>query len=262
MARNGYVYVPFEFPRSRDGQFTAVIDDGQVLRVRREQLGLTQMQVAQMAGLQFSQYQRLEAGDRFLSGCSMKVGLSVCTVLLLDPFDFFSLDVKQPDPATLKPLEPFDKDEPIPFGLPKKVGKKPIRRDIMMVYVNYEDYSLLIPYDVLGKLGDPKYVQLRWNIPERRIVVLAATADEESALDVPVEEYEGSVLALPKLLTDDNPIAAMGWGDQAQRVEARLVRSSNGVTALLIDLNTAKEIDEIEGTVVFMTPECLTDRED
>lgn len=261
MARNGYVYVPFEFPRSRDGQFTALIDDGQVLRVRREQLGLSQKEVAHMAGLQFSQYQRLEAGDRFLSGCSMKVGLSVCTVLMLDPFDFFSLDVKQPDPATLKPLEPFDKDEPTTFELPKKVGRKPIRRDIMTVYVNYEDYSLLIPYNVLSKLGDPKFVQLRWNIPERRIIVLAATADDEAALDVPEEEYEGSVLAIPELVTDDNPIDAMKWGSQAQSVEARLVRSKEGTIVLLIDLNTAKEIDEIEGTVVFMTSECLRDRD-
>lgn len=99
---------------------------------------------------------------------------------------------------------------------------------------------------------------MRWNIPEPRIIVLAAAANDEAALDVPEEEYEGSVLALPKRVTDDNPIAAMGWREQAQRVEARLVRSKDGTIALLIDLNTAKEIDEIEGIVVFVTPECLT----
>lgn len=40
----------------------------------------------------------------------------------------------------------------------------------MTIFVNYKHYSLLIPYDVLSALGDPKYIQLRWNIPERRIV--------------------------------------------------------------------------------------------
>ena len=87
--KRDYTFVPYEFPKSRDGQYICLLDDGQVLRSRREQLGLSVQQVADMAGLQFSQYQRLESGDRFFSGCSMKVGLSVCAVLMLDPYDFF-----------------------------------------------------------------------------------------------------------------------------------------------------------------------------
>lgn len=261
MSHTDYVYVPFEYPKSRDGLFTALIDDGQVLRVRREQLGLSQQQVAEMAGIQFSQYQRLESGDRFFSGCSMKIGLSVCTVLLLDPYDFFDIDVQQPDPATLKPMEPFDKDKPFTFEFPKRVGRKPIRRDIMTVYVNYKDYSLLIPYDVLSKLGEPDYIQLRWSIPDRRIIVLAVSESEESAFDVPKERFENSILALPYILTDDNPIAAMNWGERAHSVESRLVRNNEGTIALLIDLNTAKPTDKLDSPYVFMMPECLTEED-
>ena len=90
---NDYQFVPYEFPTSRDGKYICLLDDGQILRSRREQLGLSVKQVAEMAGLQFSQYQRLESGDRFFSGCSMRVGLSICAVLLLDPYDFFCIDV-------------------------------------------------------------------------------------------------------------------------------------------------------------------------
>ena len=77
-----YTFIPYDFPTSRDGKYHCLLDDGQILRSRREQLGLSVYQVAEMAGIQFSQYQRLESGERFFSGCSMKIGLSVCAVLL------------------------------------------------------------------------------------------------------------------------------------------------------------------------------------
>ena len=93
-----YTFIPYDFPTSRDGKYHCLLDDGQILRSRSEQLGLSVYQVAEMAGIQFSQYQRLESGERFFSGCSMKIGLSVCAVLLLDPFEFFDVNVKQPKP--------------------------------------------------------------------------------------------------------------------------------------------------------------------
>ena len=70
-----YTFIPYDFPTSRDGKYHCLLDDGQILRSRREQLGLSVYQVAEMAGIQFSQYQRLESGERFFSGCSMKIGL-------------------------------------------------------------------------------------------------------------------------------------------------------------------------------------------
>ena len=113
-------FIPFEFPKSYDGEYFLGLDDAQVLISRREQLGLTQQQVSEMAGVQFSQYQRLESGERHLSGCSMRIGLAICSVLLLDPFEMINVTAMQPDPSSLKPQTPFDSRLPKDL-FPKKV---------------------------------------------------------------------------------------------------------------------------------------------
>lgn len=59
---------------------------GKILRKAREMQGMSQMEVATLAGINLGQYQRLEYGIRGFELCSMKVGLSICYVLNLDPF--------------------------------------------------------------------------------------------------------------------------------------------------------------------------------
>ena len=59
---------------------------GAILRKAREMQGMSQMKVASLAGINLGQYQRLEYGIRDFELCSMKVGLSICFVLNLDPF--------------------------------------------------------------------------------------------------------------------------------------------------------------------------------
>ncbi len=103
-----YVFVPYEFPRSTNGQFVIGQSDNQVLRSRREQLSLTQQQVADLAGINLAQYQRLESGARQLSGCSMRIGLAICAALLLNPYEQVSVTVQQPDSATMKPIPTVD----------------------------------------------------------------------------------------------------------------------------------------------------------
>ncbi len=78
-------FIPFQFPESNG--LTLCLTDGQVLRHRREELGLTQQQVADKAGIQLRQYQRFESNERGLSGASMRIGLSVCSVLKLNPYE-------------------------------------------------------------------------------------------------------------------------------------------------------------------------------
>lgn len=103
-----FITVPYELPRSLDGRFIIGQEDHQVLKSRRKQLGLTQQEVANRAHINLMQYNRLETGERHLSGCSMRVGLAVCAVLLLNPFELLTLNVDQPDPATMKPQERID----------------------------------------------------------------------------------------------------------------------------------------------------------
>lgn len=252
-----YQFAPFKFPKSRDGKYILGLDDAGVLISRRKQLGFTQEQVAEMAGIQLSQYQRFESGERALANCSMRTGLAICAVLLFDPFEIIGTDAIQPDLRSLNPQPNFDARIPEELLSPKRAGRKQIRRDIMKAFLNYEDYSILVPYEVLDKLGSPEYIQLSWEMDERRIAIRAATADDEAPIDIPEKEYAQALLAFPEIINDDNPIFAMNWGDTTYAVEARLVEDQSGRSWILMDLFTAKEVDKKEINGAFMVPACF-----
>lgn len=108
MSMSRFTFVPFEFPTSLDGEFFIGLEDKEVLRSRREQLGMTQQEVATRAGIKLPQYQRLESGERQLSGCSMRIGLAICAVLLLDPYEQVPVLASPPDPASMKPQRKID----------------------------------------------------------------------------------------------------------------------------------------------------------
>lgn len=59
-----------------------------ILKARREEMGLSQQQVAEGAELLLKQYQRLEVGERLIENASLKTALAICAVLRLDPFIF------------------------------------------------------------------------------------------------------------------------------------------------------------------------------
>ena len=59
-----------------------------ILKARREEMGLSQQQVAEGAELLYKQYQRLEFGERLIENASLKTALAICAVLRLDPFIF------------------------------------------------------------------------------------------------------------------------------------------------------------------------------
>lgn len=59
-----------------------------ILLNRRKEFGMTQQEVADSAHIQLRQYTRLESGERTMSGASLRIALSICRVLKLDPFRF------------------------------------------------------------------------------------------------------------------------------------------------------------------------------
>jgi len=67
--------------------FELVKPEYAILKERREQLGLTQQQVADTAGINIRQYQRFESGERRISGTSFRIGVAVADVLSLDVHD-------------------------------------------------------------------------------------------------------------------------------------------------------------------------------
>lgn len=79
---------PSEDLLSNGEQWFFLETEKDILKNRREELGMTQQQVADAAHIQVRQYQRLENGERNISGANMRIGLSVCAVLKLDPYRF------------------------------------------------------------------------------------------------------------------------------------------------------------------------------
>ena len=51
----------------------------------RKAMGYSQQQVATIIGVHVRQYQRIECGERDIRYASMKLGLSICAVLGIDP---------------------------------------------------------------------------------------------------------------------------------------------------------------------------------
>ncbi len=62
--------------------------EGQMLRDRREELGLSQHEVAKEAGIELRHYQQFEYGLRRFTHCYLSTGLKICEVLELDPYEF------------------------------------------------------------------------------------------------------------------------------------------------------------------------------
>lgn len=65
-----------------------IMPDRAILLSRRQQLGLTQQQVANRAGIKLVQYQRFERGERSMASASLRIGMAICDVLKLDPHRF------------------------------------------------------------------------------------------------------------------------------------------------------------------------------
>ena len=57
----------------------------EIIRSARNAMGYSQQQVATIIGVHVRQYQRIECGERDIRYASMKLGLSICAVLGIDP---------------------------------------------------------------------------------------------------------------------------------------------------------------------------------
>ncbi len=65
------------------------------MRNRRKALGLTQEEVALRLGMSIHQYQRYEYGESELCKTRMSIGLRICAVLRLDPYEVIT-DIERP----------------------------------------------------------------------------------------------------------------------------------------------------------------------
>lgn len=65
-----------------------VESENHIIKNQRNNLGLTQQEVADRAHIQLRQYQRLESGERSIYSASFRIAISVCKALDLDPQRF------------------------------------------------------------------------------------------------------------------------------------------------------------------------------
>jgi len=59
----------------------------QILRSARKKSGLSQLQLATELDVQVRQYQRLEYGEQPFSTVNIRLGLKICHILQIDPYD-------------------------------------------------------------------------------------------------------------------------------------------------------------------------------
>ena len=79
-----------------------VTKETEMLRKARQRKGLSQQQVAVIAGVHIRQYQRLECGEHSVGNVKMRFGLAVCAILEIDPFELVAWS---PEEWRLVPLE-------------------------------------------------------------------------------------------------------------------------------------------------------------
>ena len=58
-----------------------------IMKKRRTEMGFTQTDVAEEAGISLQQYQNFEYGKRKIANCSTIMALRICAVLELDPYE-------------------------------------------------------------------------------------------------------------------------------------------------------------------------------
>lgn len=63
--------------------------DGEALQSRREELSLSQLEVAEMANIPLYKYQQFESGERKLQNASINTSIAICDVLELKEQRFF-----------------------------------------------------------------------------------------------------------------------------------------------------------------------------
>lgn len=98
-------FIPFkERTEIINGQEYIVVQlEHHILRQRRLELGLTQAQVAEKAGILLRQYARVENGECSFRSAGARILLSICAVLRLDPYMFFP-EIKQ-EPLALPAIK-------------------------------------------------------------------------------------------------------------------------------------------------------------
>jgi len=70
-----------------DSSFETIEPECEIIKRRREELGLTQRQVADAATINIRPYQKFESGERKISSTSFRIGVAIADILEMDVHD-------------------------------------------------------------------------------------------------------------------------------------------------------------------------------
>ena len=73
--------------RYEDSTFETIEPESEIIKRRREELGLTQQQVADAAAINIRPYQKFESGERKISSTSFRIGVAIADILEMDVHD-------------------------------------------------------------------------------------------------------------------------------------------------------------------------------
>ena len=82
-----------------------------ILRTARKKSGLSQLQLATALDVQVRQYQRLEYGERPFSSVNIRLGLIICLILQIDPYDLVFGERCNPNQSVQPQSKPPGKKE-------------------------------------------------------------------------------------------------------------------------------------------------------
>ena len=179
----------------------------------------------------------MEAGERLFSGCSSRTGLTKCATLLLDPCELVNIDVKQFNPSVVKSHQPVD----IFQVEKKKVGRKQIYKDLCM-YFNYNDYSIIIPKEMLIRIGSPKNIELLWDKKEYRLLIRRIDKQHRNSFKASSVVYDDMVdaLTLPKSDLFDEVKEKLQWKNTLIEVKCNIIKDQNDDLLIICNLNESK----------------------
>lgn len=169
-------FIPFkETTRTINGEtYILMQQTHQILRQRRLELGMTQAQVAENAGILLRQYARIEGQEGAFHSSGARIFLSVCAVLKLDPYMFF----------------PEIKDNEIKGSVP---SEEPIKRSVLKRPTEIIRYpakpSRYIPLQ--------EYMDLMMKVPAGKVVTVKtvdAYFKKKYNVEVIVIETQGSYI--------------------------------------------------------------------
>ena len=248
-----YKFIPYEFPKSTDGQYTILQLDHQILQSRREQLGLSQQQVADIAHIQLRQYQRLESAQQYLSGCSMRIGLSVCAALYMDPYELVGLNIHQPDISAMRPQYTHDVDLPpelLNFKPPKKrVGRKPTKKETLRVYLDCKRKLVILPPNVLEALQNPTYLQTLYNEDNNHIALRVANKSDEKVIPMPPTMSLGEHLAIG-IPSFSRTLQLEAKQAKMLIADVQLVRDTTGRLGIIVDPSVAAPAESLTVPII------------